>query len=275
MPGMETLPPAGPPWDLPLSEAALSFVDLETTGLSAESDRIVEICIERVQTGSVVGRLLTLVRSERHGGEAVHGIRHDQTVCAPVFADLADRIRELLAGAVVVAHGARQDIAFLEAEFARARRPWSCDGFVDTLALARTAFPAERHSLVALSQALAIDNPEPHRAGNDVAVLRGLWQHLEQELAPPTARDLLRLQRAPRRPVAEIVGAAERAAAHAKAVRVRYRPSGRAAEWLLFRVTAVRTDLDPPRVLGYLLHTRGRRELVGDRILAIEPVGRE
>ncbi len=34
----------------------------------------------------------------------------------------------------------------------------------------------------------------------------------------------------------------------------------------------VRTDLDPPRVLGYLLPSRSRRELRADRILAIEPI---
>ena len=32
-------------------------------------------------------------------------------------------------------------------------------------------------------------------------------------------------------------------------------------------------DLDPPRVLGYLLPSRSRRELRADRILAIEGAG--
>ena len=35
-------------------------------------------------------------------------------------------------------------------------------------------------------------------------------------------------------------------------------------------VTAVRTDLDPPQVLGYLLPSRSRRELRADRILALD-----
>jgi DNA polymerase-3 subunit epsilon len=38
------------------------------------------------------------------------------------------------------------------------------------------------------------------------------------------------------------------------------------------RITDVRTDLDPPRVLGYLLPSRSRRELRADRILAIEAI---
>jgi hypothetical protein len=35
-------------------------------------------------------------------------------------------------------------------------------------------------------------------------------------------------------------------------------------------VTDVRTDLDPPQVLGYLLPSRSRRELRADRILALD-----
>jgi DNA polymerase-3 subunit epsilon len=55
-------------------------------------------------------------------------------------------------------------------------------------------------------------------------------------------------------------------------VRVRYRPARRGPEELVVRVMGVRTDLDPPRVLGYLLPSRSRRELRADRILAIEPL---
>jgi len=35
-------------------------------------------------------------------------------------------------------------------------------------------------------------------------------------------------------------------------------------------VTAIELDLDPPRVIGYQLPGRGRRELRADRILRIE-----
>ncbi|MBV9948547.1 MAG: hypothetical protein JOZ69_16980, partial [Myxococcales bacterium] len=44
-------PPPGPPWDLPVTEAPLAFVDLEMTGLDVARDRVVEICAERVVGG--------------------------------------------------------------------------------------------------------------------------------------------------------------------------------------------------------------------------------
>ena len=58
-------------------------------------------------------------------------------------------------------------------------------------------------------------------------------------------------------------------------VKIRYRPSHRGPEDLTMVITGVRTDLDPPRVLGYLLPSRSRRELRADRILAVEKVGQD
>src|SRR3954471_7226253 len=91
-------PPPGPPWDLPLAEAPLAFVDLEMTGLDAKKDRVVEICIERVRGGAAEERLHTLVRPE--GGETgnvhVHGIDVAALASAPTFAEIADRVAKIL-----------------------------------------------------------------------------------------------------------------------------------------------------------------------------------
>jgi DNA polymerase III subunit epsilon len=84
-------PPAGPPWDLPLAEAPLAFVDLEMTGLDVANDRVVEICIERVVGGQRVAMLSTLLDpGERVGGAShVHGIDAAQVAGAPRFEAVA------------------------------------------------------------------------------------------------------------------------------------------------------------------------------------------
>ncbi|HMJ54495.1 MAG TPA: exonuclease domain-containing protein, partial [Polyangiaceae bacterium] len=46
-------PPPGPPWDAPLAEAPLAFVDLEMTGLDPKVDRVIEVAISR-RRGAVV-----------------------------------------------------------------------------------------------------------------------------------------------------------------------------------------------------------------------------
>jgi DNA polymerase-3 subunit epsilon len=264
-------PPRGPPWDEPISSAPLAFVDLELTGLHPQNDRVIEVCVERVRGGKVEARLASLVRPEPPvmGNMHVHGIRPDEVAAAPTFAKLAPAIRDLLDGAVLVAHAAWHDAEFLVAEHARAGTPIALPFYVDTLSLSRRAFALKSHSLVSLCAALGIPHDRPHRAEPDVAAMRAVFERIVAVLRPSTPRDLWHVRVGERHARPEVLASATRAVEQGLDVVVRYRPAHRGPEDLAMRLTAVRTDLDPPRVLGYLLASRGRRELRADRILAI------
>lgn len=267
-------PPAGPPWDDPLDRAPLVFLDLEMTGLRPESDRVIEICAERVRGGVCEDAVTSLVRPESgaFGNAHVHGIDPRELATAPTFAELCDRIEQVLQGAVLVAHAAAWDVAFLEAEFARAGRPRRVPYYLDTLVLSRRSFALPSHSLAALCRELGIHRERAHRAEDDVRAMRRVFHKIMEVLAPHTPRDLWHVRIGERHARPALVAAAVLAAEQSATVRVRYRPARRGPEELLVRVTGVRTDLDPPRVLGYLLPSRSRRELRADRILAIEPL---
>lgn len=266
-------PPSGGPWDEPIDRAPLVFLDLEMTGLRADRDRVIEICAARLRGGEVEASLESLVRPTcgAFGGAEIHGIEQGDLATAPTFAELADRLLAVLDGAVIVAHAASWDIAFLEAELARIGRPLRFQHFLDTLTLSRRAFPLPNHSLSALASSLGVARRREHRAADDVEALTRIWPNILEVLAPQTPRDLWHVRIGQRSARPSLVAAAVRAAEGADPVRVRYRPARRGPEDLEMRVTAVRTDLDPPRVLGYLLPSRSRRELRADRILAIEP----
>ena len=269
-------PPPGPPWDEPLEKAAFAFLDLEMTGLDVDHDHIVEVCIRRVVGDVVVGELDTLVRPlDRAGGAAhVHGLDAEVLAGAPSFAEVAPRILELLDGAIPVAHAAEWDLAFLEHELARPpiERNVQFSFWLDTLILSRRAFALPSHSLDALSVSLDLDRGRAHRAGDDVRAMIQLFAKAMVVLSPTSARDLWQVRVAERKARESIVAACLDAAAQGQAVTVSYRPSKKGAQALQMVLTQVRTDLDPPRVLGYLLPGRGRRELRADRILRVEPV---
>ncbi len=266
-------PPPGSPWDDPLAEAALAFVDLEMTGLDPARDRVLEVCVERVRGGRTEDAVVSLIRPDggAFGNAHIHGIDAAAVAGAPLFAELAPRIEAALDGAVVVAHAAAWDVAFLEAELARAGRPRRIEHYLDTLTLSRRAFALPSHRLSALCEAFAIPPGQAHRAASDVAALRAVFDRVVGVLAPHTPRDLWHVRVGQRRARPDLVAAAVAALEREAPVTVRYRPARRAPEELVFRVTGVRTDLDPPRVLGYLLPSRSRRELRADRILAIVP----
>ncbi len=261
-------PPAGPPWDAPLAEAALAFLDLEMTGLRVGEDRVVELCIERGDD-----RIETVINpGDRRGAEHVHGITDEELHRAPTFADVAERVLELMRGAVLVAHGVWWDLAFLRDELERIGRAAEApEHAIDTVILARRALHLHSYGLSAVADALAIPVTRAHRAGGDVATTRAVFERLVAELSPTTPRDLWEVRVGERVPRPEVVAAAEAAVAAGQPVTVMYRPSHRAAE----PIQMVLTALVPPHAIGYLLPSRGRRQLRLDRILRIDPAPRD
>src|SRR5687767_11785927 len=96
--------------------ARLAFLDLETTGLCPNSDRISEIGIISI-TGDRADEWTTFInphsrmRSRRDVAERLDD--------APRFKDLAVELAQRLDGRVLIAHNARFDYGFLKAEFRR------------------------------------------------------------------------------------------------------------------------------------------------------------
>jgi DNA polymerase III subunit epsilon len=278
-PSTKSAPPPGPPWDLPLSEAPLAFVDLEMTGLDARTDRVVEVCIERVRGGVVEARLHTLVRPE--GGEIgnvhVHGIDAAALAGAPTWAEIASRVEELLSDAVFIAHGASWDVAFVHAEMRRAGRDFTIAFWLDTLNLSRRSFGLAKHSLDALRAHFGINSGRAHRADADVLALREVFARCIGALGPgpdastkSTPRDLWEVRIAERKAREQVLAQCKDAIDEGGEVTVVYRARSRTAEPMRMVLTALELGLDPPRVIGYQLPGRGRRELRADRILRLE-----
>jgi DNA polymerase III subunit epsilon len=238
---------------------------------------VIELCAERVRGATLEASISTLVRPDDgvFGNAHVHGIGPEDVAGAPAFRDIVEQLLPVLEGGIVVAHAATWDVSFLEAELARAGAPRTFPFSIDTLTLARRSFALPSHSLGALCEALGIPHTRAHRADGDVRAMREVYARIVAILEPATPRDLWHVRVGQRHARPAIVEAAIAAAEKGEAVQVRYRPAHRKPEVLLFCVTGVRTDLDPPRVLGYLLPSRSRRELRADRILAIEPPGDE
>lgn len=262
-------PPEGPPWDAPLAEAPLAFLDLEMTGLRLGEDRVVEVCIERVRGGVLEARVDHVVDpGARRGAEHVHGIGEAALASAPSFADVAQEICAAIDGAVVVAHAAAWDLAFLGDELGRAglsaRAPTHA---VDTLVLCRRAFHLPSYALQKVAASIGYVAERAHRARDDVATMRAVWLKVIEALAPTTPRDLWDVRVGERLPRTTLVTALQAALSSAEPIDVIYRPAHRGPE----RLTIVLTALVPPHAIGYLLPGRGRRELRIDRILRIEP----
>jgi DNA polymerase-3 subunit epsilon len=256
-----------------VSEAPFAFVDLEMTGLDAARDRVVEVCIDRVVGRERVAFFHSVINpGEGLGGNAhIHGIDAAQTAAAPPFAAVIDDVMAALDGAILVAHAAIWDVRFLEAECRRTGATLAISHFIDTLVLARRAFAFPSHSLDALCRELAIERGRAHRADSDVRAMREVFDRCVLALKPVSARDLWEVRVGDRIARQAVVDACEAALKHGCPISVTYRPAGRPPEALQMVVLEVRSDLDPPRIVGYQHPGRGRRDLRADRILRVEP----
>ena len=105
-----------------------AVVDFETTGLRPGRDQVVEIAVVSVdEFGTVVDEWSTLVRPiVPMVGGGVHGLFTADVMDAPTFGDVAGDLLGRLNNMVPVAHNARFDSAFLDAEFERLGQTFPC-----------------------------------------------------------------------------------------------------------------------------------------------------
>jgi DNA polymerase-3 subunit epsilon len=145
-------------------------LDTETTGLNPRSgDRIIEIgCVELVNrqlTGRNFHAYLNPERDSEDGALAVHGLTTEFLSDKPKFADIANALRDYVAGAEIIIHNAPFDVGFLDAEFARLKLTQfrtHVGAVVDTLVRAKEMHPGKRNSLDALCDRYGVSNA--HRA---------------------------------------------------------------------------------------------------------------
>ncbi|MEV0294977.1 DEDD exonuclease domain-containing protein [Nocardia sp. NPDC050710] len=159
--------------DTPLYDTTFVVVDLETTGTSPDGDAITEIGAVKVRGGEVLGEFATLVNPGREIPPAVvhiTGITTAMVYAAPRIEAVLPGFLEFAAGAVLVAHNARFDMAFLRAAAARSDTPWPNGPVLCTVKLARrvlTRDEAPSVRLGVLARVLGAGTEPTHRALDD------------------------------------------------------------------------------------------------------------
>jgi DNA polymerase-3 subunit epsilon len=171
----------------PLDEVTFSVLDVETTGLNPHfGDRVCEIALLRCEGGRELDRFHSLVdpgRSISPGAYAVNRIRDEDLIGAPLFADIASTLLEILGDSVLVAHNAPFDLGFLASELSICRLPLVDNLVVDTLALARCCYSFPSNSLPNLAYDLGIETWGQHRALSDVLATKQVLDIFLADLA--------------------------------------------------------------------------------------------
>jgi DNA polymerase III epsilon subunit family exonuclease len=173
-------------------------IDVETTGLNNQYDRICEIAAVRFsEDGQEISRFQSLVHPQCIISDqliAIHGITNEDVQDAPrfehVFGEFVNFLFEVDTrrdGSLVMAHNAGFDVGFINEEINRFTDKVSyITHVVDTLSLARYKyrfFP--NHRLGTLAEKLELPKHDVHRALGDCLTLKDVWVksqfHLEHE----------------------------------------------------------------------------------------------
>lgn len=162
------------------------ILDTETTGLDPrDGHKVIEIggveMINKVLTGNKFHYYVNPERDVPQDAYRIHGISSDFLQDKPLFRDIAHEFINFINNAKLVIHNAQFDIKFLNYELTLLKLP-SIDlaEVIDTLIIAKRAFPGARVNLDALCKRFKVDNTNRqfHGALKDAYLLSEVYVEL-------------------------------------------------------------------------------------------------
>ena len=144
--------------------------DIETTGFSPVSNRIIEIGAVKVVNGEITDRFSTFVNPQvpiPFRIEKLTNINDSMVMDAPLIETVLPEFLDFCGDAILVAHNASFDMSFIKENVQRQHlnREFT---YVDTLGIARVLLPNQaKHTLDAVCKTLGISLENHHRAVDD------------------------------------------------------------------------------------------------------------
>ncbi len=173
--------------DMTFDQEFVAF-DLETTGLSSRTDRIIEIGAVILKDGKEMDRFQTFVDPERPLDRKIvelTGITDEMLKGAPKIEEVLPKFLEFVGDRVLVAHNSDFDTGFIRGECHRLGYEYNLTA-ADTLILSQNLLShLNKFKLNIVSNALSLRDFTHHRAGDDAMtcglIMHRLCQKLEEE----------------------------------------------------------------------------------------------
>ena len=157
--------------NLELKEATYVVFDVETTGLSAVHNDLIQIAASKMHKGNIIeqfdefidpGHPLSAFTTE------LTGITDNHVKGAKPLVQVLQEFQEFCQGTVLVAHNATFDVGFMNANYERHQLPTISQPVIDTLEFARNLYPEyKRHGLGPLTKRFGVALDHHHMANYD------------------------------------------------------------------------------------------------------------
>jgi DNA polymerase-3 subunit alpha (Gram-positive type) len=168
-----------------LEDIRFVVVDVETTGLNPETERICEISMAAIKNLEVRSLFTSLINPGINIPPEVfrvHGIDNTMVEKSPRFEDIAGIILDFISDSVLVGHNIEFDFGFLKNEMKRVGYDIGDFYLVDTVALSRKLYSIKNYKLSSVARHLNIKSEVFHRAEDDVEVTVKIFQNIIRTL---------------------------------------------------------------------------------------------
>lgn len=177
--------------------------DTETTGLSPETDKIIELAAARFVNGEPVDSLTYLIDPQKPippDATAIHGISDEMVKGKPLVQDCLHPFAEFCGDLPLVAHNATFDYNFISKAVTNHLSPAPKGILLDSLAISRRVLSGMfNYKLETLVDFLDIPKTQAHRALDDSIYCGHLFFHLMKIVHkrgdPVSEIDLLKLSK--------------------------------------------------------------------------------
>ena len=170
--------------DIAFDDAFVAF-DLETTGLSSQTDTIIEIGAVLMKEGKELDRFQTFVAPGRKLEQKIidlTGITDAMLVGAPTIEEVLPKFLEFVGDRVLVAHNSDFDTGFIRAACEKLNIPYNFTA-ADTLILSQNLLPQlNKFKLDIVANALSLPDFNHHRAADDAVICGSIMARLLKKL---------------------------------------------------------------------------------------------
>ena len=172
---------------LRLKDATYVVFDVETTGLSAERDRLIEIAAIKVKNGAEIDSFESYINPRRPISELITrltSITDDDVKDAPFEEEVMTNFYNWLdEDDILVAHNAKFDLGFLDKSFERLGLKNKNNASIDTLFISRAENKeAKRHGLSNLAKLYKVRLVQHHRAIYDTKATAEIFLKMLNQL---------------------------------------------------------------------------------------------
>lgn len=175
------------PKELKLKDATYVVFDVETTGLSAERDRLIEIAAVKVKNGAEIDSFESYINPQRPISELITrltSITNDDVKDAPLEKEVMTNFYNWIdEDDILVAHNAKFDLGFLDTCFERLGLVNKNNASIDTLFVSRAENKeAKRHGLSNLAKLYKVRLVQHHRAIYDTKATAEIFVKMLDQL---------------------------------------------------------------------------------------------